>query len=129
MKKLSRIFILSLAALFAQAFALHANAGGDSKVVSIGFQKGSGLLAVLKAQGTLEKSLEAQKLQVNWIEFPAGPQLWKRSIQVMLTLDIQGLHHQFLRRQQALIWSMLAQSRHRPVLKRLWCKKIHRSKA
>ncbi|MFZ6778613.1 sulfonate ABC transporter substrate-binding protein [Undibacterium sp. Ji83W] len=47
----------------------------DDKLISIGFQKGSGLLSILKAQGTLEKTFAAQKLQVKWIEFPAGPQL------------------------------------------------------
>jgi len=52
-----------------------ADVHADNKIVTIGFQKGSGLLAVLKAQGTLEKTLETQKIQLNWIEFPAGPQL------------------------------------------------------
>lgn len=41
----------------------------------IGYQKGGGLLAVLKAQGTLEKALGAQGYQVTWREFQAGPQL------------------------------------------------------
>jgi len=41
----------------------------------IGYQKGGGLLAVLKAQGTLEQALGAQGYQVSWREFQAGPQL------------------------------------------------------
>lgn len=48
---------------------------GEQKLVTIGFQKGSGLLALLKAQGTLEKSLASRQQQVRWIEFPAGPQM------------------------------------------------------
>ncbi len=41
----------------------------------IGYQKGGGLLAVLKAQGTLEQALGVQGYQVSWREFQAGPQL------------------------------------------------------
>ena len=47
----------------------------SNKVISIGFQKGSGLLSILKTQGTLEKALAPQAYQIKWIEFPAGPQL------------------------------------------------------
>lgn len=39
--------------------------------ITIGFQKSSGLLGILKHQGTLEKSGQA----VRWVEFPAGPQM------------------------------------------------------
>lgn len=46
-------------------------ANPDTKPLRIGHQKG-GSLVLLKAQGTLEKKLG---LQVQWIEFPAGPQL------------------------------------------------------
>jgi sulfonate transport system substrate-binding protein len=42
-------------------------------VITIGFQKSSGLLGILKNQGTLEKALAGQ--QIKWVEFPAGPQL------------------------------------------------------
>lgn len=41
--------------------------------IRIGFQKSSGLLGILKHQGTLEKTFAGQ--QVKWIEFPAGPQM------------------------------------------------------
>ena len=58
-----------MATLAAPAYA------AEQKLVTIGFQKGSGLLALLKAQGTLEKSLSATQQQVRWIEFPAGPQM------------------------------------------------------
>ncbi|MFZ6655440.1 sulfonate ABC transporter substrate-binding protein [Undibacterium sp. TJN19] len=70
MKKFS-LFILFKIILLISLPALAA----DDKIIAIGFQKGSGLLSILKAQGTLEKTLAAQKLQVKWIEFPAGPQL------------------------------------------------------
>lgn len=59
-----------LALALSAAFVAHA-----AEPISIGFQKGSGLLAVLKAQGTLEKTLGARQRQVRWIEFPAGPQM------------------------------------------------------
>ena len=52
----------------ALAAPLLAHAAGS---ITIGFQKSSGLLGILKAQGTLEKSGQA----VKWIEFPAGPQM------------------------------------------------------
>lgn len=42
-----------------------------SKPIRIGYQKG-GTLVLLKSQGTLEKAFGGQ---VQWIEFPAGPQL------------------------------------------------------
>ncbi|MET0266795.1 MAG: sulfonate ABC transporter substrate-binding protein [Duganella sp.] len=41
--------------------------------IRIGFQKGSGLLSLIKAQGTMEKALTGHKIK--WIEFPAGPQM------------------------------------------------------
>jgi sulfonate transport system substrate-binding protein len=41
--------------------------------IKIGFQKSSGLLGLMKHQGTLEKALAGQ--QIKWIEFPAGPQM------------------------------------------------------
>jgi len=47
----------------------------DSRSLRIGFQKGGGLLGLIKAQGRLEKSFGAQGGTVTWHEFPAGPQL------------------------------------------------------
>jgi sulfonate transport system substrate-binding protein len=41
--------------------------------IKIGFQKSSGLLGLLKHQGTLEQAFAGQ--QIKWIEFPAGPQM------------------------------------------------------
>ncbi len=41
--------------------------------IRIGFQKSTGLLSIMKAQGTVEKAFAGQ--QIKWIEFPAGPQL------------------------------------------------------
>ncbi|TVT52500.1 MAG: sulfonate ABC transporter substrate-binding protein [Azoarcus sp. PHD] len=40
----------------------------------IGWQKG-GSLAVIKARGVFEKTLEASGVSVRWLEFPAGPQM------------------------------------------------------
>jgi sulfonate transport system substrate-binding protein len=44
------------------------------KVLRIGYQK-AGLLAILKAQGSLEQKLKPLGYSVKWFEFPAGPQL------------------------------------------------------
>jgi sulfonate transport system substrate-binding protein len=47
---------------------------GGTKVINIGYQK-FGTLNVLKAKGSLEKSLKPLGYQVKWTEFPGGPQL------------------------------------------------------
>jgi len=57
------------------ALAVLAPAQAADQALRIGYQKGGGLLAVLKAQGTLEQALSAQGYQVSWREFQAGPQL------------------------------------------------------
>ncbi|GGJ09726.1 sulfonate ABC transporter substrate-binding protein [Alicyclobacillus cellulosilyticus] len=58
---------------FVQARAKHA-AQPARQVVRIGYQK-YGTLNILKATGGLEKRLKALGYQVQWIEFPGGPQL------------------------------------------------------
>ncbi|KWE27343.1 ABC transporter substrate-binding protein [Burkholderia cepacia] len=50
----------------------HAQDGGTR--LRVGFQK-YGNFVVLKARGTLEKRLASQGVTVQWLEFPAGPQL------------------------------------------------------
>jgi sulfonate transport system substrate-binding protein len=52
----------------------HAQTQSNGKILRIGFQK-YGNFVVLKARGTLEKRLAAQGASVQWLEFPAGPQL------------------------------------------------------
>lgn len=42
--------------------------------LNIGYQK-YGLLPIVKARGDLDKTLKMQGININWIEFPAGPQL------------------------------------------------------
>jgi sulfonate transport system substrate-binding protein len=66
--------ILQRAAALAAAISLPAFAD-DARTLRIGFQKGGGLLGLLKAQGRLEKTLAAQGWGLTWHEFPAGPQL------------------------------------------------------
>lgn len=66
-----------LAALLGAGFALSAGltqAADPAGTVRVGFQK-AGLLAVLKAQGSLDKPLAELGYKVEWKEFPAGPQL------------------------------------------------------
>ncbi|NML17629.1 sulfonate ABC transporter substrate-binding protein [Azohydromonas caseinilytica] len=41
----------------------------------VGYQKSASLFVLQKAQGTLEKRLAALGAGVQWVEFPAGPQL------------------------------------------------------
>ncbi|RQS10271.1 sulfonate ABC transporter substrate-binding protein [Burkholderia sp. Bp8998] len=48
--------------------------GSADKVVRIGYQK-AGLLSVVKTQGALETRLKPLGYDVQWFEFPAGPQL------------------------------------------------------
>ncbi|AOR69641.1 ABC transporter substrate-binding protein [Burkholderia stabilis] len=54
--------------------ALPARADDNGTRLRIGFQK-YGNFVVLKARGTLEKRLASQGVTVQWLEFPAGPQL------------------------------------------------------
>ncbi|MCT7298055.1 aliphatic sulfonate ABC transporter substrate-binding protein [Ralstonia sp. CHL-2022] len=66
-----------LAALLGAGLALSAGltqAADPAGTVRVGFQK-AGLLAVLKAQGALDKPLAELGYKVEWKEFPAGPQL------------------------------------------------------
>ncbi|MEX3933716.1 sulfonate ABC transporter substrate-binding protein [Paraburkholderia phymatum] len=51
-----------------------AHAQGASNRLRIGYQK-YGNFVVLKARGALEKRLASQGVTVQWLEFPAGPQL------------------------------------------------------
>ena len=70
------------AALLATFTTLSATAQGNgndnnnpsARVLRIGYQK-SGLLAVLKAQGSLDDKLKSLGYSIKWFEFPAGPQL------------------------------------------------------
>ena len=54
--------------------AAPARADDSGTRLRIGFQK-YGNFVVLKARGTLEKRLASQGVTVQWLEFPAGPQL------------------------------------------------------
>jgi sulfonate transport system substrate-binding protein len=69
-----RRILLQHAAALVAATALPVIAD-DARTLRIGFQKGGGLLGLLKAQGRLEKTLSAQGWSLTWHEFPAGPQL------------------------------------------------------
>ncbi|MGF6602867.1 sulfonate transport system substrate-binding protein [Paraburkholderia sp. GAS448] len=75
-----RLLIPGMALLTAFASSLSAFAqstdSASDKVLRIGYQK-AGLLAVLKAQGSLERKLTPLGYSVKWFEFPAGPQLFE----------------------------------------------------
>ncbi|QLF92371.1 sulfonate ABC transporter substrate-binding protein [Pseudomonas sp. ABC1] len=64
----------SLAALFAAAITFGAITQAQAESLRIGYQK-YGTLVLLKAKGTLEKRLAEQGIDVQWTEFPGGPQL------------------------------------------------------
>ena len=64
-----------LVALFAAAVSFGAIVQAQAaETLRIGYQK-YGTLVLLKAKGSLEKRLAAQGVQVQWTEFPGGPQL------------------------------------------------------
>lgn len=65
---LHRLFITGLATL-GLCTALSAQA---EETVRIGYQKSSTLITLLKTQGTLEKALKADGIDVTWHEFPSG---------------------------------------------------------
>ncbi|ERO60579.1 aliphatic sulfonate ABC transporter substrate-binding protein [Pseudomonas piscis] len=62
---------LSLSVLAVLALGMACNALADTSL-RIGYQKSSTLLAVLKAQGTLEKQLAGQGVNITWHEFTSG---------------------------------------------------------
>ncbi|GGE12459.1 sulfonate ABC transporter substrate-binding protein [Aureimonas endophytica] len=64
---------LAAAALLA-SLAAAASAGAAERTVHIGFQK-YGTLVLLKGRGTLEEKLKPLGYDVQWAEFPGGPQL------------------------------------------------------
>lgn len=63
-----------LVALFAATVSLASASFAHADTLRIGYQK-YGTLVLLKARGTLEKKLAEQGVQVQWTEFPGGPQL------------------------------------------------------
>ncbi|WP_017479042.1 aliphatic sulfonate ABC transporter substrate-binding protein [Pseudomonas sp. PAMC 26793] len=65
---LHRLFITGLATLgLCTALSAHAQ-----ETVRIGYQKSSTLITLLKTQGTLEKALKTDGIDVTWHEFPSG---------------------------------------------------------
>lgn len=62
---------LSITALAGLALGMALNAQADTNL-RIGYQKSSTLLALLKAQGTLEKQLAGQGVNITWHEFTSG---------------------------------------------------------
>jgi sulfonate transport system substrate-binding protein len=71
---LSGLWVAAAFALLPLSASAQDTAGAPAKQLRIGFQK-AGLLAVLKAQGSLEQKLKPLGYTVSWYEFPAGPQL------------------------------------------------------
>jgi sulfonate transport system substrate-binding protein len=72
LRKSAVVLCLILRAVCAGLFAQNANP--SDHIIRIGYQK-YGTLVLLKARGSLEKRLAAMQVNVQWTEFPAGPQL------------------------------------------------------
>ncbi len=73
--KIALCFAALLLAALLQPAAQAADTTGEAKPVRIGYQKGGGLMALMKTQGVLDKTLTARGYRVSWLEFPAGPQM------------------------------------------------------
>ena len=71
-----RLATVLLAALTSLSATAQTGGSGNepAKVLRIGYQK-SGLLAILKADGSLDNKLKPLGYTIKWFEFPAGPQL------------------------------------------------------
>ena len=67
------VALMLTAALRPAARAAQATSGDNA--VRIGYQKGGGLMTLMKTQGLLDKTLTAMGYRVSWLEFPAGPQM------------------------------------------------------
>ncbi|RAI64838.1 ABC transporter substrate-binding protein [Pseudomonas fluorescens] len=61
--------LTGLVVALALSFALPSQA---RETLRIGYQKSSTLITLLKAQGTLDKTLAQQNIDVSWHEFPSG---------------------------------------------------------
>lgn len=73
MKKIDRRSFLQYSAAASLLPFLPSNGfAADLKTVRIGYQKSSTLITLLKAEGTLEKSLQPFGFNVSWHEFPNG---------------------------------------------------------
>ncbi|XBS71326.1 sulfonate ABC transporter substrate-binding protein [Acerihabitans sp. KWT182] len=67
---------MNLRAGIALILSLAVSAGAcGADTLRIGYQKSGTTLVLLKGEGSLEKSLAAQGVNVTWTEFPGGPQL------------------------------------------------------
>ncbi len=73
-RRASMIVLLLGMLLTAASFSLGQKSNASDNVIRIGYQK-YGTLVLLKARGTLEKHLAQIHVDVQWTEFPAGPQL------------------------------------------------------
>jgi sulfonate transport system substrate-binding protein len=67
--KFRRPVLAGLVVALALSFALPAQA---REMVRIGYQKSSTLITLLKTQGTLDKTLAQENIDVSWHEFPSG---------------------------------------------------------
>jgi len=74
LQRASATLLLLAISLALAPFAFSQRSNPSDNVIRIGYQK-YGTLVLLKARGTLEKYLAQIHIDVQWTEFPAGPQL------------------------------------------------------
>lgn len=115
-----------LVALFAAAVSFGAITQAQAETLRIGYQK-YGTLVLLKAKGTLEKRLAAQGVDVQWTEFPGGPQLLEGLNVGSIDFGVTGETPPFSPRPLALICSTSPTNRQRRTAKRSSCRRTRRS--
>jgi hypothetical protein len=115
-----------LVALFAAAVSFGAITQAQAETLRIGYQK-YGTLVLLKAKGTLEKRLAAQGVDVQWTEFPGGPQLLEGLNVGSIDFGVTGETRPCSLRRRALICSTSPTNRQRLTAKRSWCRRTRRS--
>ncbi len=115
-----------LVALFAAAVSFGAITQAQAESLRIGYQK-YGTLVLLKAKGTLEKRLAEQGVQVQWTEFPGGPQLLEGLNVGSIDFGVTGETLLCSLRPLAPTCSTWPTSRQRRTAKRSWCPRARRS--
>ena len=98
----------------------------QAETLRIGYQK-YGTLVLLKARGTLEQRLAGQGFDVQWTEFPGGPQLLEGLNVGSIDFGVTGETLRCSPRPPVPICSTSPMSRRHPVARRSSCRRTRRS--
>ena len=115
-----------LVALFAAAVSFGAITQAQAESLRIGYQK-YGTLVLLKAKGSLEKRLAAQGVQVQWTEFPGGPQLLEGLNVGSIDFGVTGETPPVFAQAAGADLLYVATSRRPPPARRSWYPRVRRS--